>query len=97
MDRFFCGGVISFFGENFSRFMSQEQNYADMPKASGIDNESDPYVKRQSGNLSFLELELQDLREQYFQMSLKYAEVEAQRAELVLKLKTSTDRRSWFS
>lgn len=77
--------------------MSQEQNYPDMPKASGIDNESNTDVIRQSGNMSFLELELQDLREQYFQMSLKYAEVEAQRAELVLKLKTSTNRRSWFS
>ncbi|KAL8171021.1 hypothetical protein V2J09_022825 [Rumex salicifolius] len=41
--------------------------------------------------------ELKDLRERYFQMSLKYAEVEAQREELVLKLKSSGSRRSWFS
>lgn len=44
-----------------------------------------------------IQMELKDLREQYFQMSLKYAEVEAQREELVIKLKSTSTRRSWFS
>lgn len=76
------------------RFLSEEQNCSDTPKTPGSD--SDLYVKRQ-GNMSFLEVELRDLRERYFQMSLKYAEVEAQREELVLKLKSVKNRRSWFS
>lgn len=43
-----------------------------------------------------LEAELKDLREKYFHMSLKYAEVEAQREQLVMKLKATNGRRSWF-
>ncbi|RYQ95599.1 hypothetical protein Ahy_B08g090952 isoform F [Arachis hypogaea] len=34
-----------------------------------------------------LEAELSDIQERYFHMSLKYAEVEAEREELVMKLK----------
>ncbi|KAH7547815.1 hypothetical protein JRO89_XS14G0019800 [Xanthoceras sorbifolium] len=44
-----------------------------------------------------LEAELRDLQERYFHMSLKYAEVEAQREQLVLKLKTVNNGRKWFS
>ncbi|KAL4315176.1 hypothetical protein AHAS_Ahas15G0158900 [Arachis hypogaea] len=36
---------------------------------------------------SMLEAELSDIQERYFHMSLKYAEVEAEREELVMKLK----------
>ncbi|KAL4293978.1 hypothetical protein AHAS_Ahas18G0182100 [Arachis hypogaea] len=36
---------------------------------------------------SMLEAELSDIQEQYFHMSLKYAEVEAEHEELVMKLK----------
>ncbi|XP_071729115.1 uncharacterized protein [Rutidosis leptorrhynchoides] len=42
-----------------------------------------------------LEAELNELQERYLNMSLKYAEVEAQREELVLKLKGSGPARSW--
>ncbi|KAI9086350.1 hypothetical protein K1719_031804 [Acacia pycnantha] len=38
---------------------------------------------------STLEAELRDLQERYFHMSLKFAEVEAQREELVMKLKVA--------
>lgn len=44
-----------------------------------------------------LEAELNELQERYLNMSLKYAEVEAQREELVLKLKAVGPGRSWFS
>lgn len=44
-----------------------------------------------------LEAELSELQERYLNMSLKYAEVEAQREELVLKLKAVGPARSWFS
>ncbi|XP_022935574.1 spindle pole body component 110-like isoform X1 [Cucurbita moschata] len=47
---------------------------------------------------SALEEELRDLRERYFHMSLKYAEVEQEREELVLKLRApKSTGRSWFS
>ncbi|KAI4378704.1 hypothetical protein MLD38_016146 [Melastoma candidum] len=45
---------------------------------------------------SSLESELRDIRERYLIMSLKYAEVEAQREELVMKLKANKNKR-WFS
>ncbi|GAB4855015.1 hypothetical protein Ancab_023602 [Ancistrocladus abbreviatus] len=47
--------------------------------------------------VSALEVELKDLREGYFQLSLKYAGVEAQREELVMKLNSTNDRRRWFA
>ncbi|KAK1284019.1 hypothetical protein QJS10_CPB21g00287 [Acorus calamus] len=46
---------------------------------------------------SSLEAELKDLRERYFNMSIKYAQVEAEREELVMKLKTPKKERRWFS
>ncbi|OMO81884.1 hypothetical protein CCACVL1_12157 [Corchorus capsularis] len=46
---------------------------------------------------SSLEAELKDIRERYLHMSLKYAEVEAQREELVMKLKGVKSIRRWFS
>jgi len=50
-------------------------------------------------SLSALEAELNDIRERYLHMSLKYAEVEEQREQLVLKLKTVSEgsRWKWFS
>lgn len=49
------------------------------------------------GKISSLQTELKDLQERYFDMSLKYAEVEAERAKLVLKLKPVNKGRRWFS
>ncbi|XP_048127559.1 myosin-9-like isoform X2 [Rhodamnia argentea] len=46
---------------------------------------------------SRLESELRDIRERYLHMSLKYAEVEGQREELVMKLKSSQSAKRWFS
>ncbi|XVE75469.1 hypothetical protein DITRI_Ditri12bG0096100 [Diplodiscus trichospermus] len=48
-------------------------------------------------NISALETELKELRERYFHMSLKYAEVEDQREQLVMQVKASSGRKSWFS
>ncbi|CAL0316939.1 unnamed protein product [Lupinus luteus] len=46
---------------------------------------------------SMLEKELTDLQERYFHMSLKYAEAEAGREELVMKLKEAKNKKGWFS
>ncbi|KAK9061304.1 hypothetical protein SSX86_018484 [Deinandra increscens subsp. villosa] len=53
--------------------------------------------KEQEKDASLLETELKELRERYLHMSLKYAEVEAEREELVLKLKAVKPGKSWFS
>lgn len=48
---------------------------------------------------SALEAELKDLRERYFHMSLRYAEVEAEKEDLVMKvrsLKTNSGK-GWFT
>lgn len=44
-----------------------------------------------------VEAELKDIRERYFHMSLKFAEVEAQREELVMQMKNLKGGRRWFS
>ncbi|KAH7854736.1 hypothetical protein Vadar_017255 [Vaccinium darrowii] len=46
---------------------------------------------------SSLERELKDLQDRYFQMSLKYAEVEGQREDLVMKLREAKNGKKWFS
>lgn len=56
--------------------------------------------KCQSENLdkvSALEKELKDMQERYFNMSLQFAEVEAQREQLVMQLKTVKKEKKWFS
>ena len=52
--------------------------------------------ERHERSRSSLEAELKDIRERYLDMSLRYAEVEAQREELVMKLKTAKGGRRWF-
>uniref|UniRef100_A0A803MUI1 Uncharacterized protein n=3 Tax=Chenopodium quinoa TaxID=63459 RepID=A0A803MUI1_CHEQI len=77
------------------RFLSEEQTFSDTSMTAGSHNESDD--RRQRNSISFLEVELRDIRERYLQLSLRYAEVEAQREELVLKLKSTNNTKSWFS
>ncbi|KAJ1419463.1 NT-type C2 domain [Sesbania bispinosa] len=45
---------------------------------------------------SMLEAELRDIQERYFHMSLKYAEVESEREELVMKLKAAKNKKGWL-
>ncbi|XP_072962195.1 uncharacterized protein [Typha angustifolia] len=49
-----------------------------------------------AGKLSSLEAELKDMKERFLNMSLQYAEVEAQREELVMKLKSTKKEKRWF-
>ncbi|KAL9675956.1 hypothetical protein QQ045_004165 [Rhodiola kirilowii] len=46
---------------------------------------------------SELEAELKDLHNRYFNMSLKYAEIENEREELTIKLNAVEEGRTWFS
>ncbi|XP_027187199.2 uncharacterized protein [Cicer arietinum] len=46
---------------------------------------------------SMLEEELRDIQDRYFHMSLKYAEVESEREELVMKLKVAKSKKGWLS
>ncbi|KAL8193149.1 hypothetical protein R6Q57_027053 [Mikania cordata] len=77
-------------------FLSKEQiQQLDVPLKLEVDVKT---VKKESNNdASLLETELKELQERYLHMSLKYAEVEAQREELVLKLKAVKPGKSWFS
>lgn len=54
---------------------------------------------QQATKMASLETELKEMKERYLHMSLQYAEVEAQREELVLKLRSATTGKgkSWFS
>lgn len=72
------------------------KGHADTSRTSTADSEvisKDRYERTKSS----LESELKDIRERYFNMSLKYAEVEAQREELVMKLKVAKNGKRWFS
>ncbi|KAM0023227.1 putative NT-type C2 domain-containing protein [Helianthus debilis subsp. tardiflorus] len=77
-------------------FLSKEQIHeSDVPLKLDIDVNT--VKKEHDKDASLLETELKELRERYLHMSLKYAEVEAQREELVLKLKAVKPAKSWFS
>jgi len=46
--------------------------------------------------VSSLQAELKDMQERYFQMSLQFAEVEAQREELVMTVRNFKNGKRWF-
>ncbi|CAK7343268.1 unnamed protein product [Dovyalis caffra] len=71
------------------------KNYTRSPRKPTIEGEVVPKEKFERTKSS-LESELRDIQERYFHMSLKYAEVEAKREELVMKLKTSNSGKRWL-
>ncbi|XP_030926310.1 putative uncharacterized protein MYH16 isoform X2 [Quercus lobata] len=78
------------------RLSKSRNNHAHSPKKSIA--EDDIVAKESNGRTkSSLEAELIDIRERYLHMSLRYAEVEAQREELVMKLRASKNVKRWFS
>ncbi|KGN59033.1 sporulation-specific protein 15 isoform X2 [Cucumis sativus] len=84
--------------DQLSRLVSDTQNNKENSPISTIEGD---VVKTKEGYESLnsdLEAELKDIRERYFHISLKYAEVEHQREELVMKLKAAKNSgRRWFS
>ncbi|XP_028777166.1 myosin heavy chain, fast skeletal muscle-like [Neltuma alba] len=68
---------------------SQGRNHKEAPMADGDIVTKERFERTKS----VLEAELRDLQERYFHMSLKFAEVEAQREELVMKLKVAKNQK----
>ncbi|XP_004306171.1 PREDICTED: sporulation-specific protein 15-like [Fragaria vesca subsp. vesca] len=69
------------------------QNHADAHQNSKAEVVAKDRFERSK---SSLETELKEIRERYLSMSLRYAEVEAEREELVMKLKQSKSGKKWF-
>ncbi|PKA62753.1 hypothetical protein AXF42_Ash018961 [Apostasia shenzhenica] len=76
-------------------FLSEKRSgQTETPAKSG--GESGSKVD-QGSRIFSLEAELKEMRERYLHMSLQYAEVEAQREELVMQLKSAKKEKRWFS
>ncbi|KAF5737510.1 hypothetical protein HS088_TW13G00394 [Tripterygium wilfordii] len=72
------------------------KNRFESPRKLMTGDEVTPKDRNEQTN-SPMESELRDLRERYLNMSLKYAEVEAQREELVMKIKSAKEGKRLFS
>ncbi|KAG6433972.1 hypothetical protein SASPL_105591 [Salvia splendens] len=72
-------------------------------KRQMVENETAERQKKNGGRdkyertKSSLETELRDLKQRYLEMSLKYAEVEGEREDLVMKLRATRTGNRWFS
>lgn len=80
----------------FSLLSKEVSFHSDVPEKS-TGEETERKDRCECKTSSVLEKELKELQERYFHMSLKYAEVEDQREQLVMQLKAASGRRSWFS
>ncbi|XP_057832801.2 uncharacterized protein LOC131043587 isoform X2 [Cryptomeria japonica] len=78
-------------------FLGHEQNVhvAALQNFGSVDQVVND-LTRYKRTTSSLETELKDMRERYFQMSLRYAEVEAKREELVMQVKNLKNGKRWF-
>ncbi|KAL7137487.1 hypothetical protein ABFS83_10G095800 [Erythranthe nasuta] len=65
--------------------------------AEGSDANNRVLHGRYERTKSSFETELRELRERYLEMSLKYAEVETQREDLVMQLKAARSGKRWFA
>lgn len=78
------------------RLVSDNQNSKENSPISTVEGDVVAKERYKSIN-SALEAELVDIRDRYLHISLKYAEVEHEREELVMKLRAATNGRRWFS
>ncbi|XP_078427540.1 uncharacterized protein LOC144700039 isoform X2 [Wolffia australiana] len=85
--------TISSLQTELSAAVEANNAYKDQIKRFLAEKEASPGV----GRTDRLEIELKEMRDRYLQMSLRYAEVEAQREDLVMKLKTTKKEKNWFS
>lgn len=72
-------------------------NRAIAEKQAGQPDIPDKNANAESERISSLETELREMRERYLHVSLQYAQVEAQREELVMQLKSVKREKRWFS
>ncbi|KAL1545784.1 hypothetical protein AAHA92_22468 [Salvia divinorum] len=77
-------------GDNTTKRLVGENETSERQEKNGS---RDKYERTKSS----LETELRDLRQRYLEMSLKYAEVEGQREDLVMKLRATRTGSRWFS
>lgn len=78
-------------------FLCQDQNVhvAALQNFGSVDQVMNDLL-RYKQTTSSLEAELKDMRERYLQMSLQFAEVEAQREQLVMTVKNLKNGKRWF-
>lgn len=78
-------------------FLCQDQNVhvAALQNFGSVDQVVNDFL-RYKQTASSLEAELKDMRERYLQMSLQFAEVEAQREQLVMTVKNLKNGKRWF-
>ncbi|KAL6521167.1 hypothetical protein OROGR_017736 [Orobanche gracilis] len=81
-----------------SRNSSGQKNGSVSWKKPSVNDQVVPR-ERHERTKSSLETELRELKERYLEMSLKYAEVETEREDLVMKLKSAASNggKRWFS
>ncbi|KAG9441701.1 hypothetical protein H6P81_017555 [Aristolochia fimbriata] len=77
-------------------FLSEKQNAGGDALGKCLRGEDIRKNGAENKDLS-VEEELRDLRERYFHMSLRFAEVEAQREDLVMKVKSLKGGKRWFT
>ncbi|KAM0949498.1 putative NT-type C2 domain-containing protein [Dioscorea sansibarensis] len=73
--------------------VAEEENNQTEVLKKNLENEANA---NQTARISSLEAELKDMQERYLNMSLQFAEVEAQREQLVMKLKSTNKEKRWF-
>lgn len=81
------------------RLVSDNQKSKERSLTSTVEGDGVAKERYESINLA-LEVELNEIRERYLHISLKYAEVEQEREELVMKLREAAapkNGRRWFS
>ncbi|WOL00078.1 early endosome antigen 1-like isoform X1 [Canna indica] len=86
---------LEILGTGNTKFLDENSTCEEQLK--GVDCDNQEVLNENSDKISSLETELRDMKERYLHMSLQYAEVEAQREELVMQLKSVKKEKRWFS
>ena len=85
--------IVTSLSHNFCSLVAEEENNQTEVLKKNLENEANA---NQTARISSLEAELKDMQERYLNMSLQFAEVEAQREQLVMKLKSTNKEKRWF-
>ena len=92
---YYCKASINDIGVPFRRSYSLFTLYS--PTGEGQLGSRDEKDNKDGNRIAQLESELKDMQDRLLNVSMQYAEVEAQREELVMELKSATARKGrWF-